>query len=113
MEFVTDFFFLQTDVKEKQKKLAENNFKKEEILLDSAKEAAEKEKAKKAKEASESTDKKTSKNSSKKKSKLSVFSDDDEDEENPDFDVQLREALRIMGDWIQVIDSKKSAAKNN
>ncbi len=100
-------------LKEKQKKLAENNFKKEEILLDSAKEAAEKEKAKKAKEASESTDKKTSKNSSKKKSKLSVFSDDDEDEENPDFDVQLREALRIMGDWIQVIDSKKSAAKNN
>lgn len=125
-------------MKAKQKELAALNFKKEEILLDSAQAELDKEAAKAAKEKSdnsgqkpaasaeasaggaaaasapESADKPAekvadSKKSGKKPSKKSGASlVDDSDEDVPEFDVQLREALRIMGDVISLQAKRNS-----
>lgn len=89
------------EMKKRQKEFEKQNFKSEEILLDSAIEKkaqedaakAEKEKAK----AENSPDSKTADESSKKKS--------DEKENEVGFDIQLREALRIMADF--VVEQKK------
>lgn len=70
--------------KAREKELAKNNYSKTEVLLDSAKETAEAEK--KLKE------------ENKKEKAPDEF--DEFDEDAPDYDVQMREALRIMGDWI-------------
>lgn len=79
-------------MEKKFKELAKSNFPKKEFLLESAEE-----------------NEKKSDSDSAKKSKLNkrrggnIFSDDDDDE--AEFDVQLRETLRIMGDWIEMLDN--------
>lgn len=73
-------------LKERQKKFTDANYPKTEVLLDSAKENEKDKKAEKPK----------------KKSKSDKLDDDDED--SFDFDVQLHEGLRIMGDWIDIIE---------
>ena len=103
-------------MKSRQKELAVNNFKKEEILLESAKETAAKEKALKdsEKEAAgggkekKSDDKSSVKSKTRKNSKFESLGGGDDEEDVPDFDVQLREALRIMSDWIGLVDASKS-----
>lgn len=76
--------------KEKEKKLTELNYKKEEVLLESAKENAHLQTKKSASKANVSPD--------------AVDEDTLVDDEPPAFDVQLREALRIMADWIEVLE---------
>ena len=75
--------------KKREKELAALNFKKEKILLESAKENEQAESEKKAQER-----------------KSGVMPEDIESEldaeEPPVFDVQLREALRIMADWLSL-----------
>lgn len=75
--------------KKREKELAALNFKKEKILLESAKENEQAESEKKAQER-----------------KAGVMPEDIESEldseEPPAFDVQLREALRIMADWLSL-----------
>ncbi len=78
-------------VDKREEEFAKKNFKKEEVLLEASKESAEKEKK--------------SKKQQKKKDSLGDEDIFDEDEEEI-FDVQLREALRIMVDWIEVLKSK-------
>ena len=77
------------NLKERQKKFTDANYPKTEVLLDSAKE--------------NETDKKSEKSKKKSKSKSDKLSDDDDDD-SFDFDVQLHEGLRIMGDWIDLLD---------
>ena len=89
---------LADKAKERQKELAKQNYAKEDILLDSAKENDKKQKA--LDEEKKALDSKNAKDG-----------DSDEDDDVPDFDIQLREALRIMADWIGLIDERKSAAK--
>lgn len=85
----------------REKELSKLNFKKEEILLESAKEnahtPAEKESGKNGGSASPSGDPDSELGS----------------DEPPAFDVQLREALRIMADWIEILGEEdgKGAAK--
>ncbi len=70
------------NLKERQKKFKESDYPKQEVLLDSAKENDEKKK---------DSDKK----------------DEDSDEDSFIFDVQLHEAIRIMSDWIEIVDNPK------
>ena len=70
-------------LKERQKKFTDADYPKTEVLLDSAKENAKPEKKKQ-----------------KSASKTDALDASEDDEDAPDFDVQLHEALRIMGDWI-------------
>ncbi len=81
-------------LKERQKKFTEANYEKKEVLLDSAKDADNKKKSE-----------------SKKKSK----NKDSDDDDAFDFDVQLHEGLRIMGDWLDIIDhpEKLEATEEN
>ena len=69
--------------KERQKKFTDADYPKTEVLLDSAKENAKPEKKKQ-----------------KSASKTDALDASEDDEDAPDFDVQLHETLRIMGDWI-------------
>lgn len=76
-------------VKEVQKKLAEKNYSKQEVLLDSAKDVEKKEAG----------------NSDGSKDDYDIDSiDSDIDDDTPEFDVQLRESLRIMADWLEVLE---------
>ncbi len=79
-------------VEKREEEFSKKNFAKEEVLLEASKENAAKEKEAKKSE---------------KKQKSSLEEDElfDEDEEEI-FDVQLREALRIMVDWIQILSKK-------
>lgn len=70
-------------LKERQKKFTDADYPKTEVLLDSARENAKPEKKKQ-----------------KSASKTDALDASEDDEDAPDFDVQLHEALRIMGDWI-------------
>ncbi len=113
----------------KQREFAKSNFKSEEILLDSAiakeKESESQEaksekkpgaklesagKTSENKEVSKPDSAKSEKPKSEKadSSKDSKKEDSDEDD-IPEFDVQLREALRIMGDWLEMKEQKPSA----
>ena len=89
---------LADKAKERQKELAKQNYAKEEILLDSAKENDKKQKA--LDEEKKALDSKGAKNG-----------DSEEEDDVPDFDIQLREALRIMADWIGMLDARKAASK--
>ena len=81
-------------VEKREEEFAKNNYKKEEVLLDASKEVEEK---KNKQEKSE----KTSEN------KLDSIDSEIFDENNEEiFDVQLREALRVMADWLEVLQSK-------
>lgn len=81
-------------IKEELKALSKNNYQKTEILLDSAKDAPKDVSA-------QNSDKK--RNSHKKRSLLD--SEDGDDEDGLDFDVQLREALRITADWVEALEN--------
>ena len=75
-------------VEKREEEFAKRNFKKEEVLLDASKENEAKKQEQKSEKKSSKTDNIESE----------LF---DEDKEEV-FDVQLREALRIMGDWISI-----------
>ena len=79
-------------VDKREEEFAKQNYKKQEILLEASKEANAKTKQQ---------------DKQKKAEKQKVIDTEifDEDEEEV-FDVQLREALRIMADWIEVIQQK-------
>lgn len=77
-------------LKKRQRKFTEADYPKTEVLLDSAKENG--------------GDKKVSADKKKRKSKNDALEASEDDEDAPDFDVQLHEALRIMGDWIDLVD---------
>ncbi len=79
-------------VDKREEEFAKQNYKKQEILLEASKEANAKTKQQ---------------DKQKKAEKQKVLDTEifDEDEEEV-FDVQLREALRIMADWIEVIQQK-------
>lgn len=83
-------------VEKREEEFAKQNYKKQEILLDAAKDIEAKK-----------TEKPGDKKPEKKNGSLGPDSIDedllDEDEEEI-FDVQLREALRIMADWIEVLE---------
>ncbi len=97
-------------MKARQKELAKGNFKSEEVLLDSA---IEKEKnspkassgeggaesgAASAGEPAEPDEKAPAKDGG--KAPEGDGETDGDDDDVPEFDVQLREALRVMGDWL-------------
>ncbi len=84
-----DFF---DSVEKREEEFAKQNYKKQEVLLEASKEAEAKKK-----------EQDKQKKSDKKKDIDSEFFDEDEEEV---FDVQLREALRIMADWIEVLQKK-------
>ena len=75
------------------------NFKKEEVLLESAKENAHADK-------DENPEAKKDDNGASPQDKLDAELASDEP---PAFDVQLREALRIMADWIEILDKNKES----
>ena len=79
-------------IEKREEEFAKQNYKKEEILLEASKEAESKKKEAK----------KEAKSEKKKDLDADLF---DEDEEEI-FDVQLREALRVMADWIEVLQRK-------
>ena len=81
----------------KEKELSKLNFKKEEVLLDSAKENAHADK-------DENSEAKKDDNGASPQDKLDAELASDEP---PAFDVQLREALRIMADWIEILNKNK------
>ncbi len=92
-------------LKARQKKFKEADYPKTEVLLESAKEnAADKNKSG---DKGKSADKKKTK----RKDKGVDIDDDAADEESQDFDVQLHEALRIMGDWIDLADHPEKLKK--
>lgn len=91
-------------LKERQKKFEKGKYVGKEVLLDSAKENAALEKAKAEK-------KKAEKKKIKSSNKKDVLDIEEDDEDSPDFDVQLHEALRIMGDWLDTIDHPESLKK--
>ena len=74
-------------VEKREEEFAKRNFKKEEVLLEASKENE-------AKKQKQKTEKKASADDIE-----SELLDEDKEEV---FDVQLREALRIMGDWISI-----------
>ncbi len=95
-----------------QKDFAKENYKSEEILLDGV--IAKNDEAKAVKEANDKAAKEEKENS--KKAEVSEKSDDNSTEEKsakpkkkdiPDFDVQMRESLRIMEDWISLAKELK------
>ncbi len=98
---------LNDEIEKREKELAKSyDYHKTEVLLDSAKENGE-------------HDSKLKRRLSKKSAKKGADADAMDDDE-PVFDVQLREALRIMGDWINIIEhpnllakAKLQAQKNN
>ena len=98
---------LNDEIEKREKELAKSyDYHKTEVLLDSAKENGE-------------HDSKLKRRLSKKPAKKGADADAMDDDE-PVFDVQLREALRIMGDWINIIEhpnllakAKLQAQKNN
>ncbi|MBO5254533.1 MAG: carboxy terminal-processing peptidase [Opitutales bacterium] len=79
-------------VEKREEEFAKRNYKKEEILLDASKEVESKKKE----------SEKEAKSEKKKDVELDLFDDDKEEI----FDVQLREALRIMADWIEILQKK-------
>lgn len=79
-------------VKEVQKKLAKKNYSKQEVLLDSAKDAEQKKDAKDDGASKDSYD-------------IDSIDGDIDDDDTPEFDVQLRESLRIMADWLEVLQN--------
>lgn len=83
----------------KEKELSKLNFKKEEVLLESAKENAHADK-------DENPEAKKDDNGASPQDKLDAELASDEP---PAFDVQLREALRIMADWIEILDKNKES----
>lgn len=118
-------------MKAKQKEMAKGNFKKEEILLDvaiaelekekAAEEAKKKEENAKAEISSENSGenlkqedspkvaKVKSKKATEKKSKSGSSLSDDDDA--PEFDILLREGLRIMADVIQLKENPEPLTK--
>lgn len=83
----------------KEKELSKLNFKKEEVLLESAKENAHADK-------DENPEAKKDDNGASPQDKLDAELASDEP---PAFDVQLRETLRIMADWIEILDKNKES----
>ena len=72
-------------LKERQKKFTDANYPKTEVLLESAKEQEKKEKDSK-----------------------SVDEDElDEELDSFDFDIRMHEGLRIIGDWIDILEDPK------
>jgi carboxyl-terminal processing protease len=87
-----DDIVFRDQLRARTEELAKNNYKSTDVLLDVAKEQA------KNKTASTSSD----------INPLSSVDDIDEADTPIDFDIQLRESLRIMGDWIQVLATKQT-----
>ncbi len=91
-------------MRERQTDLAKSNFHNEEMLLNSAKEKAEIQKV---------LDEEAGEDSAKKKKAAKKGKPD-----APDFDIQLREALRVVGDWIdfsehpELLDAQSEVAAN-
>lgn len=87
-------------VEKREEAFAKSNFKKEEVLLEATKETNAKKKAQKE------TEKKDAAKAAEKTQPQPDEDLADEDEKDELFDVQLREALRIMADWIEVLPNK-------
>lgn len=85
-------------MEERRETLAETNFPSEEILLKVAAEQKAEHDAIVAEKAAEASDTEGL--------GTEALTDDNPEEESPFFDIQLRESLRIMADWIALIDSK-------
>lgn len=79
----------------------ENGFKKTEIKLDSALEQEKESEANHSKSKKKSLLKSNS-------NALPGISGEDEEDEWPDYDVLLREAVRIAADWVEILEKEKA-----
>lgn len=94
-------------------KSGEGDSKKPDSAAGDSKKSDSAEGAKDSSKASEADSAKSDEAEAKSKSSDSEKGKEDDEDDIPEFDVQLREALRIMGDWLEMKEQKQTTQPKN